>query len=204
MAAERKAREEAAKEAAALKQAQEQAIEAAKAKAAELKKAQEQALEAARAKAAAEKAAAERAAAREKEERRVMEERAAAKTRHIEEHGRMFEAMQVHEASGGSGGAAASSSSPRSAAEFEPERQAAGALVVPEIFLCPITTELMRDPVSTVDGLTYERSAIETWLATNDTSPLTGKQLASPLLIPNVLVRGEIRELLEQHPGLDV
>ena len=54
---------------------------------------------------------------------------------------------------------------------------------VPEVFFCPITHELMRDPVSTVDGLTYERSAIETWLATNDTSPLTGKQLASPLQV---------------------
>ena len=184
LAAEHTARQEAAKDAAELKQAQERALEAV-----------------ARAKAAAERAAAERAAAREEEELRETEERAAAKTRHIEEHDRMFEAMQVHEASGGSRGAA-SSSSPADT-EFEPERRAAAALVVPEIFLCPITTELMRDPVSTLDGLTYERIAIETWLATNDTSPLTGEQLASKMLIPNFLARGQIRELLEQHPGLD-
>ena len=139
-----------------------------------------------------------------------MEERAAAKARHIEEHHAMFEAMQLHEASGSttadgessSRGAASSSScsSPSAAASTIPERPAA---VVPEIFLCPITTELMRDPVSTVDGLTYERSAIETWLATHDTSPLTGKVLESSLLIPCVLVRSQIRELLEKHPELD-
>ena len=138
-----------------------------------------------------------------------MEERAAAKARHIEEHHAMFEAMQLYEASGGTaaggesssrGATSSSCSSPSAAAPVVPERQAA---VVPEIFLCPITTELMRDPVSTVDGLTYERSAIETWLATHDTSPLTGKVLESSMLIPCVLVRSQIRELIEKHPELD-
>ena len=156
--------------------------------------------------------AAEALSAEELEERRAIEERAAAKARHIEEHHAMFEAMQLHEASGSataadgesssSRGAASSSSSssPSTAAAAVPERPAA---VVPEIFLCPITTELMRDPVSTVDGLSYERSAIETWLATHDTSPLTGKVLESSMLIPCVLVRSQIRELLEKHPELD-
>ena len=66
-----------------------------------------------------------------------------------------------------------------------------------------LPTILAATLVSTLDGLTYERIAIETWLATNDTSPLTGEQLASKMLIPNFLARGQIRELLEQHPGLD-
>ena len=77
-----------------------------------------------------------------------------------------------------------------------------GGVAVPEIFLCPITTELMRDPVSTIDGLTYERSAIEQWLQTSNTSPLTGAVLESPLLIPCVIVRGQIQDLLERHPQL--
>ena len=34
---------------------------------------------------------------------------------------------------------------------------------MPENFLCPITRELMRDPVVTDDGHTYDRSAIEQW-----------------------------------------
>ena len=31
-------------------------------------------------------------------------------------------------------------------------------------FMCPITQELMVDPVFTEDGQTYERDAIKTWL----------------------------------------
>lgn len=32
---------------------------------------------------------------------------------------------------------------------------------MPNDFLCPITHEVLRDPVLTVDGQTYERAAIE-------------------------------------------
>ncbi|EKX44918.1 hypothetical protein GUITHDRAFT_62234, partial [Guillardia theta CCMP2712] len=38
-------------------------------------------------------------------------------------------------------------------------------------FFCPVTNEIMRDPVCTSDGKTYEREAIETWLKNHDTSP---------------------------------
>jgi hypothetical protein len=37
-----------------------------------------------------------------------------------------------------------------------------------ESFFCPITQEIMVDPVSTVGGQTYERAAIEQWLASGD------------------------------------
>ena len=40
--------------------------------------------------------------------------------------------------------------------------------------LCPITMDLLWDPVFTSDGHTFERSAIERWLETHRTSPLTG------------------------------
>jgi hypothetical protein len=33
----------------------------------------------------------------------------------------------------------------------------------------------MEDPVSTLDGHTYERASIEEWLRANDTSPSTGE-----------------------------
>lgn len=42
----------------------------------------------------------------------------------------------------------------------------------PEDYYCPITKCLMRDPVSTADGQTYEREAIEAWLVDHNTSPL--------------------------------
>ena len=58
-----------------------------------------------------------------------------------------------------------------------------------EFFLCPITRETMTDPVFTSDGQTYEREAIETWLARHDTSPLTNLPLSSKELVPNILAR---------------
>ena len=37
----------------------------------------------------------------------------------------------------------------------------------PAEYLCPITQDVMVDPVSTCDGHTYERAAIERWLLQN-------------------------------------
>ncbi|CAE8711999.1 unnamed protein product [Polarella glacialis] len=56
---------------------------------------------------------------------------------------------------------------------------------VPHEFLCPIAQDVMRDAVSTCDGYTYERRNIESWLAENNTSPITGLPLANKGLIPN-------------------
>ena len=60
-------------------------------------------------------------------------------------------------------------------------------------FLCPITQEVMRDPVIGSDGITYERTAIETWFATgNTTSPMTRAPM-SRILTPNIALRGLIQ-----------
>ena len=42
---------------------------------------------------------------------------------------------------------------------------------------CPITLELFKDPVKTIHGQTYERSAIEDWLLTKNIDPMTGESL---------------------------
>ncbi len=42
----------------------------------------------------------------------------------------------------------------------------------PSSFLCPITHELMTDPVIDPDGNSFERSAIENWLKEHSTSPI--------------------------------
>jgi len=73
---------------------------------------------------------------------------------------------------------------------------------VPDEFCCPLTHDIMHDPVVTVDGLAYERSAIAKWLTRSQSSPLTGAPLASTLLIDNVSLRGQIRRFLELHPEL--
>ncbi|EOD08391.1 hypothetical protein EMIHUDRAFT_453113 [Emiliania huxleyi CCMP1516] len=64
----------------------------------------------------------------------------------------------------------------------------------PDQFVCPITTEVMSDPVMAADGQSYERLAIERWLATKQTSPLTGGELDHSFLVPNHLLRRQIRE----------
>lgn len=79
---------------------------------------------------------------------------------------------------------------------------ALAAVVVPQEFVCPITVEVMTDPVFTADGMTYERTSIEAWLGERDTSPLTGQVLAHKKLTPNVLLRGMIQDFIEQHPGV--
>ena len=48
---------------------------------------------------------------------------------------------------------------------------------VPHEFLCPITLDIMTDPVCTCDGHTYERSAIEEHLRKSNISPKTGLPL---------------------------
>lgn len=65
----------------------------------------------------------------------------------------------------------------------------------PEALLCPLTHELMIDPVIVVgSGQTYERGPIERWLASHDTDPLTGAQLTDKSLRENVLVRSMCRD----------
>jgi len=73
--------------------------------------------------------------------------------------------------------------------------RADGRLECPEAFLDPVTFEVMQDPVSTVDGHTYERSAVEQWFAQGkDTSPLTNAVLGSTALTPNITLRNAIEQ----------
>ena len=62
-------------------------------------------------------------------------------------------------------------------------------------YKCPITAEIMTDPVCTADGFTYERTAITEWLRSNDTSPSTGAKLTCKRLIPNITVRCLLQRL---------
>lgn len=55
--------------------------------------------------------------------------------------------------------------------------------------MCPISHEMFEDPVSTSDGHTYEKKAIEAWLQNHSTSPVTGLPLADKYLKPNFALR---------------
>jgi hypothetical protein len=66
-------------------------------------------------------------------------------------------------------------------------------------FICPISLSIMRDPVSTADGHSYERAIIESWLHYHDTSPLTGEVLPHKHLSPNFALLKAIEEWEEKH-----
>lgn len=70
----------------------------------------------------------------------------------------------------------------------------------PDEFVCPISLELMDDPVCAADGHTYEKGAIEDWLGTRKrTSPKTGAPLKILELFPNHVLRRQIIEWREAH-----
>ncbi|XP_074269121.1 E3 ubiquitin-protein ligase PUB23 [Silene latifolia] len=50
---------------------------------------------------------------------------------------------------------------------------------VPSFFLCPISLQTMRDPVTVSTGITYDRESIEKWVFSNnnDTCPVTKQPL---------------------------
>src|SRR3989338_4426394 len=67
-----------------------------------------------------------------------------------------------------------------------------------ETLLCPITQEVMMDPVVAADGHTYERCAIEMWLSNNDRSPLTNFPLPHKDLQTNWMIKALLERLKEE------
>lgn len=69
---------------------------------------------------------------------------------------------------------------------------------MPEEFYCPITQEVMKDPVIAADGFTYERSAISSWFQSGkDTSPMTNERLRHMQLITNIILKVLIKKHIE-------
>ncbi|XP_020575714.1 U-box domain-containing protein 21-like [Phalaenopsis equestris] len=68
-------------------------------------------------------------------------------------------------------------------------------LTFPGHFRCPISLDLMKDPVTAPTGITYDRENIERWLETgNSTCPVTNMALNSHGLIPNHTIRRLIQD----------
>ncbi|KAL5721981.1 hypothetical protein ACHQM5_005556 [Ranunculus cassubicifolius] len=72
--------------------------------------------------------------------------------------------------------------------------------IVPDDFRCPISLEIMRDPVIVATGQTYERSCIQRWLdCGNKTCPKTQQTLPNFSLTPNYVLRSLITQWCEEH-----
>ncbi|KAL0382690.1 UNVERIFIED_CONTAM: U-box domain-containing protein 14 [Sesamum calycinum] len=65
--------------------------------------------------------------------------------------------------------------------------------IIPDDFRCPISLELMKDPVIVSTGQTYERSCIQKWLdAGHKTCPKTQQTLLHTALTPNYVLKSLI------------
>ena len=70
---------------------------------------------------------------------------------------------------------------------------------IEESLLCPITCELIHDPVVATDGSTYEHAAIGVWFETGKVvPPMTNVRLASLMPTRSSLVRSLISKILEE------
>jgi hypothetical protein len=66
----------------------------------------------------------------------------------------------------------------------------------PDEYLCPITMDIMTDPVAAADGHSYERSVIEDWLKNHTTSPITNVELEHKILFPNHALKGQFPDYM--------
>lgn len=74
---------------------------------------------------------------------------------------------------------------------------------VPSSYLCPITQDLMKDPVIAQDGFSYEREAITKWfLVGRKTSPITNGALECTYVFPNRILKNSISEFVERRRKL--
>ena len=60
---------------------------------------------------------------------------------------------------------------------------------IPTEFQCPITRDLMNDPVVLSDGFSYERQSAVQWLSTSKISPMTGAEVDVRSITPNTVLR---------------
>ncbi|KAL6552024.1 hypothetical protein OROGR_008178 [Orobanche gracilis] len=78
-------------------------------------------------------------------------------------------------------------------------------LAVPIHFKCPISLDLMKDPVTLSTGITYDRESIEKWIdAGNITCPVTNQALRNLDDIPNHSIRKMIQDWCVQNKSWGV
>ncbi|KAF3446896.1 hypothetical protein FNV43_RR12076 [Rhamnella rubrinervis] len=74
------------------------------------------------------------------------------------------------------------------------------SLMIPHEFLCPITLEIMTDPVIVASGQTYERESIEKWFESNHrTCPKTRQTLVHLSVAPNYALKNLILRWCEKN-----
>ncbi|CAF1171538.1 unnamed protein product [Rotaria sordida] len=71
---------------------------------------------------------------------------------------------------------------------------------VPDEYLCPITRDIMMNPVILIeDGCSYEESAIQSWLQIHNTSPMTNNVLSNRNYTPNRALKSLINDFITRE-----
>lgn len=71
---------------------------------------------------------------------------------------------------------------------------------IPDEFRCPISLDLMNDPVIVASGHTYDRSSIAQWINSgHHTCPKSGQRLIHMALIPNYALRSLIQQWCQEN-----
>lgn len=68
---------------------------------------------------------------------------------------------------------------------------------IPRQYLCPITTDIMTDPVLCTDGHVYEKTAIQQWLSAHNTSPITKAVVCRNTIIPCFALKSLIQDFID-------
>lgn len=87
--------------------------------------------------------------------------------------------------------------------ENDPNRQVTADWSEYESFLCPISQEIMNDPVITPKGISFERKSIINWLKKNKTCPITKTPLLECDLISNYALKNAIDDYFKKQNELN-
>ncbi|CAL0307664.1 unnamed protein product [Lupinus luteus] len=78
-------------------------------------------------------------------------------------------------------------------------------IVTPTHFRCPITLDMMKDPVTLSTGITYDRDSIEKWFEEgNNMCPVTKRVLITLDMIPNHALRKVIQDWCVEHRSFGI
>jgi hypothetical protein len=65
---------------------------------------------------------------------------------------------------------------------------------MPEEFICPLTLDIMKEPIMTRWGHNYEREALMKWMERHDDCPLT----RNALTLQDIIVNRALKQKIEQ------
>ncbi|KAH7548340.1 hypothetical protein ACOSP7_032239 [Xanthoceras sorbifolium] len=72
--------------------------------------------------------------------------------------------------------------------------------IIPDEFRCPISLDLMRDPVIVASGHTYDRNSIAQWINSgHHTCPKSGQRLIHMALIPNYALKSLVHQWCQEN-----